>query len=53
MAEFGAAHGGAERGGGVVVAGEMVEAVGDVERKFGVDAVVVRAFFDGAVDVNN
>lgn len=31
----------------------MVEAVGDVERQFGADAVVVRAFLYSAVDVDD
>lgn len=51
-AELGAAHGGAVRGGVVVGSGEMVEAVGDIERQFPMDSVVLRAFSQGALDVH-
>ncbi len=49
---FDAAHGRAAGRRVVVGAGEMVEAVGDIERQFKIGAAMPRAFFDGAFDVD-
>ena len=50
---FRAAHGGAFGGRVVIGTGKMVEAVGNVENQFRVDAAVVRPFLYGPFDIDD